>query len=162
MRFPCADLNRCAVIGREHDNSFQEITKAHEIGDEACSGPLENILRRPDLLDLSGVHHRDPVAQDQRLLLVMRDEDGRHLKFPRQFAQLPLHDFPELAVERPERFVEQQNLRVEDQSAGKRDPLLLPARQLAWKPRFEAVETNEFERFTNPVCPLGAAHTSHL
>jgi hypothetical protein len=44
--------------------------------------------------------------------------------------QLDLHLLAELEVERAERLVEQQDLRVVDDRAGERDPLALAAGQL--------------------------------
>ena len=45
-----------------------------------------------------------------------------------QALQLDLHLLSELLIERGERLIKQQNSRVKDERAGKRDSLLLPAR----------------------------------
>jgi hypothetical protein len=77
------------------------------------------------------IHHRDPVGHDQRLVLVMGDEDRRDAEPPLQRAHLELHRFPQLAVQRAERLVEQQQLRLEHHGARQRHPLLLlPAAEL--------------------------------
>ena len=61
----------------------------------------------------------------------MRDEDRGEAEPPLQPADLELHGLAQLAVERAERLVEQQQARIEDDRAGERDPLLLAARELA-------------------------------
>ena len=40
-------------------------------------GPAVELLRRADLLEAPAAHHRDPVGDRQRLLLVVRDVDRR-------------------------------------------------------------------------------------
>ena len=45
-------------------------------------------LGQPGLLDPAGVHHRDPVAHRQRLLLVVGDEDERDAERPLEVLQL--------------------------------------------------------------------------
>ena len=46
--------------------------------------------------------------------------------------QQALHLSAKLEVERPERFVEEQDLRLENERSGKRDTLLLAPRELTW------------------------------
>ena len=76
------------------------------------------------------VHHRDAVGQHQRLFLVVGDEDRGQAEPALQAAHLELHGLAQLAVERAERLVEQQQPRVEDDGAGQRHALLLAAREL--------------------------------
>ncbi len=49
-------------------------------------------------------------------------------------------------VQRGERLVHQQQLRMHDQRASKADPLTHPARQLAWIRRLEAIEPDQVDR----------------
>ena len=79
------------------------------------------------MLDPAFVHHRDAVAHDQGLVLIVGDEDRRDAEFAQQVAQLDLHRLAQLAVERAERLVEQQQRRLDDDRARDRDALLLPA-----------------------------------
>ncbi len=76
------------------------------------------------------VHDHDLLGDLHRLLLVVGDEDRRHVDLlvqPAQpFAQLAAH----LRVERAERLVEQQHLRLDRQRARQRHALQLAARQL--------------------------------
>ena len=54
------------IAGRAHERRDEEVRRL----------PVER-LRRVDLLDPAGPHHRDPVAQRHRLDLVVRDVDRR-------------------------------------------------------------------------------------
>ena len=81
------------------------------------------------------VHHGDAVGQDQRLFLVVGDEDRGQAELALQATDLELHGLAQLAVERTERLVEQQQPRVEDDGTGQRDALLLAAGELARQAR---------------------------
>ena len=76
------------------------------------------------------VEHREPVAQGQRLVLVVGDDDERDADLALDRLQLDLHLLAQLEVEGAERFVEQQHPRPSDECAGQRDALTLAARQL--------------------------------
>ena len=98
----------------------------HEVGRRL----VVDLPRRADLLDLAVVHHRDPVGDLHRLLLIVGDEHGGHALLVVQAAQ-PLPQLrADVRVERAERLVEQQHLRLDRQRARERHPLALTARQL--------------------------------
>ena len=91
---------------------------------ELVRGPLVEVARRADLLDPPGVHHDDLVGDVHRLLLVMGDEDGRDVTSScrrRSRAQL----FAYARVERAERLVEQEDLRLDRERACERHALAL-------------------------------------
>ena len=54
---------------------------AEKAGDESAARPFVKILRRADLRNAAGVHHRDPVRQNQRLALIMRYIDRGQAEF---------------------------------------------------------------------------------
>ena len=83
------------------------------------------------LLDAAAVHHRDPVAHRERLLLVVRDEHERDPELGLERLQLDLQVLAQLRVERAERLVEQQHARPQHERPRERDALLLAARELA-------------------------------
>ena len=85
----------------------------------------------PELLDPALVEDRDPVAHDQRLLLVVRHVDDRGAELAADAQDLELERLAQLLVEGAERLVHQQQPRPEHDRPGERDPLLLAARQLA-------------------------------
>ena len=107
----------------------EHVAATEEARDERGPWPAEDSLGAIALHDMAEVEDGDPVAHRQRLLLVVRDVDegrrGRRL----DLAQLGLHLAPDLLVERRERLVQQQNLRLWRQRAGDRHPLLLAARE---------------------------------
>jgi hypothetical protein len=74
------------------------------------------------------VEHRHPVGHAERLVLVVGDEHEGDAHPPLERLQLALHLLAELEVERAQRLVEQQHLRLEHEGAGQRHPLPLPAR----------------------------------
>ena len=71
----------------------------------------------------------------------MRHEDEGAADLAMDAAQFLLHPMAQLEIERRQRLVEQQDLGAHDESAGKRDALLLTAREAvdaALAERFEA------------------------
>ena len=77
------------------------------------------------------VEDGDAVGHRQRLALVVGDEDEGDAERPLQALQFLLHLLAQLQVERAERFVEQQHLRLVDEGAGERHALALAAGELA-------------------------------
>ena len=76
------------------------------------------------------VHHGDPVGEGHRLFLVMGDDDEGQAEVVLEVAQLELGLLAELPVERAERLVEEQHLRLLGERAGERHPLALAAGEL--------------------------------
>ena len=74
-------------------------------------------------------HDHHAVGQRDRLLEIVGDEQHRLAVGVPQFQQQIAHDLPGLGVERPERLVHQQDLRIADQHLGEADALALAARQ---------------------------------
>ncbi len=75
--------------------------------------PIE-LLGRVDLADPAAGHHRDTIRQRQRLALVVGDEDGGDAELALDLLDLDLHRGAQILVERRERLVEQQHLRLDD------------------------------------------------
>ena len=73
----------------------------------------------------------------------MRDKDERDADLLLDFFQLALHVLAQLEVERAERLVEQQHLRLVDQCARNGDALLLSAGHLVDAALFKARKTHE-------------------
>ena len=72
----------------------------------------------------------------------MRDVDKGFLRAPLNLLELDLHILSELEVERAERFVQQNDIGVADESARDGDTLLLTARQLLYGTLFITLEVN--------------------
>ncbi len=89
-----------------------------------------DLERRADLLDPALVHHHDAVGHRQRFFLVVRHVDGGDAELALQRADLLAQRHADLGVERRERLVEQQHLRLDGERAGERHALLLAAGEL--------------------------------
>ena len=72
---------------------------------------------------------RDLVGHRHRLELVVRDVDRGRLQAIVQRAQLAAHQVAELGIERAERLVHQERLRLAHDRAAQRDALAVAARQ---------------------------------
>ena len=92
------------------------------------------------------VEDRQPVAHRERLFLVVGHVDERDPDLLLDRLELDLHLLAELEVEGAERLVEEQHPRPIDERARERDPLALPARQLAGLAPVEPVEPDHPER----------------
>ena len=77
------------------------------------------------------VEDGDLVGDLHRLLLVVRDEDRRHVHLVVEPAQPLAQLGADAGVERAERLVEEQDPRLDGQRAGERHALALPAGELA-------------------------------
>ena len=71
-----------------------------------------------------------------------------------QLLQLDLQLLAQLAVERAQRLVEQQDVGLEDDGAGQRHALLLAAGKLRGPADLQAIEAHELQRIER----LGAGH----
>src|SRR5579884_4232274 len=106
------------------------VAVAHEGGGKDGLWVAVDIFGLTQLLDMASRHHCDAVRDGQRLLLVMRDVDGRHLELLLDAANLVAQGDAHLGVQRGERLVEQQHFGFHRQRARQGDTLLLAARKL--------------------------------
>ncbi len=78
-----------------------------------------------------------------------------------QVAQLDLHLFAQLEIERSQRLVEQQHLRLIDECPRKRDALLLPTGELRRPPIFEPAQLHQIQHFPRMRGALAQIHPAH-
>src|SRR5918911_192588 len=95
------------------------------------TGPVLAPAGRGGLLHAALVDDHDLLGDLQRLLLVVRDEDRRHVDLVVEAAQPGAQLLAHARVERAERLVEQQDLRLDGERAGEGHALALAARELA-------------------------------
>jgi hypothetical protein len=100
------------------------------------------------VIDPATVHHRDAVRHGQCLILVVGDENGRGAELAQHAAQLDLHLPAQLAVERAQGLVEQEDLGAHRDRSRQRHPLLLAAGQGRDRPRLQVFEAHQCQ------CPL--------
>ena len=130
----------------------------HEFG----AGMVEDVAGRALLLDLALVHHHDVVGERHRLFLAVGDLDEADAEFALQPLQLAAHLHPQERIERGERLVEQQDLRLGDQGAGERDALLLAAGELRRQPRRIGRHRDQLKQFAGALVPRRAVDAAHF
>ena len=98
----CASGARCSRFTRPRNSA----TKG------CCGDAVERSSPRPICTMRPAAHHRQPVGDRHRLLLVVRDVDGRDVQPPQQLGQLVAQRLLELGVEGGQRLVQQQHARA--------------------------------------------------
>ena len=132
----------------------QQVGRPDEAGDEDARRGGVDLLRRPDLLDLTAAHDGDAVAHRQCLALVVGDEDERDADLTLDPLQLDLHRLAQLEVEGGQRFVEQQRARQVDERPGEGDALLLAPGELRRAAVGELAEADDVEHLERPAAHL--------
>ena len=92
---------------------------------------IVELQRLADLLHPPIVHHHDAIGHGHRLDLVVRHVDRRRLQALVQRLDLGAHGHAQLGVEVRQGLVEQENLGIAHDGTAHRDPLALPAGELA-------------------------------
>ncbi len=87
--------------------ALDHIAGADEARHEFRLRPVIDILGRTELIDFSGIHHRDQVGGGHRLGLVVGDVDRGVTVFVVQPADFKTHLFAQIGVEIGQGFVEQ-------------------------------------------------------
>ena len=103
------------------------------------------------------VHHDDAVGDLERLFLVVGDEDAGDVQLVVQPAQPAAQLLAHLGVERAERLVEQQHLRLDRERARQRDALALAAGELGRIAVGEPVELHQLEQLVRPCARISAS-----
>ena len=89
--------------------AVEHIRGSDEIGDESVDGILVDLAGGADLLDAPVVEYREPVAQGQRLVLIVGDDDECDADFALDRLEFDLHLLAQFEVQRAEWLVEQQH-----------------------------------------------------
>ena len=140
---------------RPHQRSVERRHRTQERHHERVGGRVVNVCRRTDLLDTAFVEYRDPVGHVECLGLVVRHQHGGDVHLVVQPAQPRAQILADLCVQRAERLVEQQHLRVHSERARQRHPLPLPAGQLVRIASLEAGEADHLEEVVHLLLDLG-------
>src|ERR1017187_8810296 len=129
--------------------------------DEARGRSSIEGLGAPGLEQTPVAHDADAVGERESLLLVVGDQDRGHaeasLYLPDRFAQF----HPDLRIERAERLIEQQTLRLVGERARDGDTLLLSARELPGQPVRVAFQSDQLQQLITPPCPLLTFDPAH-
>ena len=116
---------------------------------------LEHFVRRPVLLDAPVVHHHHAIGELERLLLVVRHEHTRKMDLRVEPTEPAAQILPDLCIERPEGFIEQQHLRLDRQRPGECHALPLAAGQLRRIAIAQVIELHERQQFLDAGANLG-------
>ncbi len=135
---------RRTVRDRRH-----EVRVADEPRHPAGLGALVQLGRCSRLHDPAVGQHRDPVAEHERLVLVVGDEHRRDPQLHEQLVDLGAHLDPQRGVQVGERLVEQQHRGPRRDRSCERDPLLLAARERCRHPVAEPPETDQLQRLVD-------------
>ena len=112
------------------DNPLQAIHFPHELQHEAGRRLTPHAFRRIGLFDVALAHHHHPVGNFHRLFLIVGDEHAGKFQLFMQLTQPAAQLFTHLRIQRAERFIQQQNLRLYRQGARQRHALFLTTGQL--------------------------------
>src|SRR6185437_1765093 len=96
--------------------------------------PAVEILGRREFHELAEIHHGDAVAHVPNDPEIVGDEDVGQLELPLEIVQEVQHLGLDRDVERRDRFVSHDQLRVQGERPGDPDPLALPTRELVREP----------------------------
>ena len=137
-------------VVRPHEVLAEPVDLADEAHHELVGGLLVEVVGGARLLDPAFVHHDQLLGDVHRLLLVVGDEDRRHVHLVVEAAQPGAQVLADLGVERAEGLVEQQHLRLDRQRPGQRHALALAAGELRGVAVGEPVELDQVQQLVRP------------
>ena len=107
-------------------------------------------------------HDEQAFAEEQGFFHAVGDEDDRLAGVAPQLQDQGLHLLPRQRVQRPQRLVHQDELRVVGEAAGQGDALLHAARQLVDRLVPEPLEADGVEQVLHPGGDLAGRCAAHL
>ena len=108
------------------------------------------------------VHDDDAVGHLHRFFLVVRHDHRRRVRLVVQAAKPGAQLLAHPRVERAERLVEQQDLRVDGECACQSHALALSARKLCWIPLCQPLELDELEQLVDTLVDLCTRPATYL
>ena len=135
---------------------------ADEGRDKPVRRPLVDLVRRRDLLQFAGVHHRDEIGHGERLgLIVGHVERGRAepVAQPLDFAA---HAQAKPRVEVGQRLVHQERSGIAHDGARQRHTLALAARELARAPVEQVIDLEDRRDLADLRRDVGAGSTFRI
>ncbi len=148
----------------------KQVEQVMPVGQEARIFPGAELMPRPRQVDLHDVadpagpafHGNHPVAEIDRLLQIMGDENHGGAALRRQPRHLVLQVLPGHGVERAERLVHQQHVRLLGQAAGDLQALLHAAGQLQRKRIMPVAESDLLQQPGDDGRTLRPRHSACL
>ena len=110
---------------------------------------IVDILGGTDLLHLAAVHYNNGIRHGQGLFLIVGNINKGDVHLTLQTLKLQLHLLAELKVQCTQRLVQQQDLRLIDQTAGNGNTLLLAAGHLADAAALKALQADHLQHIAH-------------
>ena len=126
----CAGCGQCDVVHREPaapDDTLKPVGLADEAADEGVGRMILQVLGCADLLDHTAIQDCHAVSQTERLVLVVRNEEGGDARRVVDPPQFPAERLADSRIQRTEGLVQQQHARRNGQRPREGDPLPLAA-----------------------------------
>ena len=143
------------------DGRLEQVGAADEARDESVGRTIVERRRRVDLHEPAAAHDGDAIAERQRLVLVVRDQQRRDALVALQRADLVAQRDARPGVERGQRLVEQERARLEHQRARQRHALLLAAGELARQPVRQRRQSHALQHRARAPAPLRLVDAAH-
>ena len=112
------------------NRAFEQVHVANEACHEQATWRFVYLVRLSDLQKTAFLHHCDPVSHDHGFFLIVRYHDAGDAHLLDDIYQFELCLLTQLAIQRAERFIEQQQLGAFCKAARQSDTLLLSAGKL--------------------------------
>ena len=149
-------------VVRPDERLAERLSVSHEGHHELTRRLVVELPRAPDLFEPAVVDDGDLVGDLHRLVLVVRDEDGRDVHDVVQLAQPLAKLCANARVEGAEGLVEEQHLRLGRERAREPHPLPLPSGELRGVAMPEVLELDEVQKLVDPLGDLGLRPLAHL
>src|SRR5215471_6672342 len=158
----CSARRRGGTLRHCDIDSLDKIT---EPGIKAVPRLRQTNLDLADDLRRIGRENEDAVAHQHRFFDIVSHQDhpfDGEPAFAPEIEKIRPQSFRGEDVERRERFIHQQNIGVNNESACEADPLAHAARQLAWIGRLVAIQANQVDRGERTLANLRLGKAERL
>ena len=145
-----------------HHRAADDVAFADKARHEGVLGLVVDGLGRADLQDAAAVHHHDGIAHGQRFLLIVGNINEGNAQLLLHGFELQLHFLAQLQIQRAQRLVQQQHVRLVDQRAGNGDALLLTARKRIHAALAIAGQVDQAQHLIHTAVDFAAAHLFDL
>src|SRR2546428_196757 len=134
---------------------------ADERRDRRRRRPLEDLVRRAHLHDLTVHEHSDAIGHGHRLFLIVRHVHGGDAERALQLAQFHARFGAQLGIEIRQRLVQEKKAGLAHDGAGERAALLLAAGELPGTPFEQMIDADLCRRFAHRGVDLRTRHGNH-
>jgi len=150
QRFDEADTVGGSLAGdvsglRADADAVHPVDGAEKAGDKAGGGGEVNLAGAADLLNLSFIHHGNLIGEREGFFLIVGDKEEGDAEPLLELFQLNADALAEGGVKSGERFIKEQEFRLNDEGPGKRGALLFAAGETRRETIAFFLKAHEFE-----------------